>query len=166
MSDLELIRELYRYNSDVRKKYIDVIFKLPAGERYKDRGASFPSLVDILVHIVDGYRWWFVFALNDDLSNYVGLRGRKPYSIEEVEDEEKRVDSYVVNLLSKLSEGDLDRDITFTHSSRKVSVKMKHIFIHMIEEELQHRGELNALLWQMGVEPPVTEYIDWKASGN
>jgi uncharacterized damage-inducible protein DinB len=30
----------------------------------------------------------------------------------------------------------------------------------MIEEELQHRGEMNALLWQAGREAPVTGFDD------
>ncbi len=32
----------------------------------------------------------------------------------------------------------------------------------MIEEELQHRGELNALLWQINVNPPVTGWNPWE----
>jgi len=32
---------------------------------------------------------------------------------------------------------------------------------HLVEEELQHRGELNALLWQIDVEAPVSSWIDW-----
>ena len=33
---------------------------------------------------------------------------------------------------------------------------------HLVEEELQHRGEVNALLWQINVDPPVTNWFDWK----
>jgi hypothetical protein len=32
----------------------------------------------------------------------------------------------------------------------------------MVEEELQHRGELDALLWQMNIDPPVGSYRDWE----
>ncbi len=24
-----------------------------------------------------------------------------------------------------------------------------------------HRGELNALLWQIDIDPPITEWVDW-----
>ncbi|MEM3267759.1 MAG: DinB family protein [Conexivisphaerales archaeon] len=164
MNSLDLIKDLYKYNSDVRKKYIERIFKLPADERYKDRGASFPSLVDILMHIVDAYRWWFLFALNDKLSGYKSLRGKKLYTKEELEDEERKIDSYVADFVSRLREDELDRDVEFENRGEKVSIKMRHILVHLIEEELQHRGELNALLWQMDIEPPITEYEDWKVS--
>ena len=33
--------------------------------------------------------------------------------------------------------------------------------LHMIEEELQHRGELNALLWQIDAAPPDIGFDDW-----
>ena len=33
---------------------------------------------------------------------------------------------------------------------------------HMVEEELQHRGEINALLWQMDIDPRLqTTEIGW-----
>jgi len=31
----------------------------------------------------------------------------------------------------------------------------------VIEEELQHRGEMNAIFWQMNLSPPVTEWMEW-----
>ena len=33
---------------------------------------------------------------------------------------------------------------------------------HLVEEELQHRGELNALLWQEDIDPPVISWGEWK----
>ena len=47
----------------MRKKYLRAIFeKIPEEERYKDRGASFPTIVDIFVHMIDNYRFWFLYA--------------------------------------------------------------------------------------------------------
>jgi hypothetical protein len=31
----------------------------------------------------------------------------------------------------------------------------------MIEEELQHRGEINAVLWQTNIDPPIIGWDDW-----
>lgn len=39
--------------------YLRKIWTLPPKERYKDRGATFPSLVDIYLHILDDHRFWF-----------------------------------------------------------------------------------------------------------
>jgi uncharacterized damage-inducible protein DinB len=32
------------------------------------------------------------------------------------------------------------------------------ILVHVFEEEVHHRGELIALFWQMGIEPPLIGY--------
>ncbi|HKS59908.1 MAG TPA: hypothetical protein VJS68_03930, partial [Thermoplasmata archaeon] len=58
-SELDLVRRLYDYNSRTRTKYLEAIWKLPLRERYRNRGASYPSLVDIFLHVLDAYRLWF-----------------------------------------------------------------------------------------------------------
>ncbi len=40
-----------------------------------------------------------------------------------------------------------------------VEVTAEDVLIHVFEEEVHHRGELIALLWQMEIEPPV---MGWK----
>jgi uncharacterized damage-inducible protein DinB len=35
----------------------------------------------------------------------------------------------------------------------------------LVGEELQHRGELNALLWQIDIDPPITEWVDFWTVG-
>lgn len=163
-SQLELLKYLYRYNSAVRKKYLRTIFrKVPRDERYRDRGASFPSLVDIFMHILDAYRWWFIFVLDNRLNEYVRLRGRK-YTFGEAVEEEMKIDTLVLNYVESLKPRDLDRAISYTDGSRMKTVVQRDMLLHLVEEELQHRGELNALLWQMGVNPHVTGYHEWAVS--
>ncbi len=59
-SEYATIRDLYRYNSRVRRKYLRAIWRLRPQDRYRKRGASFPSIVDIYMHVLDAYRWWFL----------------------------------------------------------------------------------------------------------
>jgi uncharacterized damage-inducible protein DinB len=161
--ELELLKEWYRYNSFVRKKYLDTIFeKVPEQERYKERGASFSSIVDIFVHVVDAYRIWFIYAFEDKFSEYQNLRGSKNYSKAEVEDEERKIDSYVQNFLNELSEDDLVRYFVFKWDEKQFQrTKIRDMLWHLVEEELQHRGELNALLWQLDIDPPITGWNPW-----
>jgi len=157
-NELDLIKEYFEYNTYVRRKYFDKIFKeLPETERHKDRGASFPSLVDIFVHVLDGYRYWLYYTINDKVNEYFSLRG-KIKSSEDVEKEMKNVEKLIDDFFNNLKEEDLDRLIVYSYKNRKYQIKLKTILLHLIEEELQHRGELNALLWQMNIDPPVTGY--------
>jgi uncharacterized damage-inducible protein DinB len=42
-----------------------------------------------------------------------------------------------------------------------ITWSLKGMLWHLAEEELQHRGEANALLWQEDVKPPVTSWWWW-----
>ena len=161
MSELESIQEWYGYNSFVRKKYLRLIFsgKVPRKERYRSRGASFPSIVDIFVHVLDAYRWWFLFVYEDRMKDWRRLREQKEYTKKEVAAEERRIDSYVMGFVNSLQPGDLRKKMKDQRKGR--TLELRQMLLHMVEEELQHRGEMNALLWQMDVDPPIVGFEDY-----
>jgi len=135
--------------------------KLPRSERYKDRGVSFPSVVDVFVHVLDAYRWWFIFVYEDRLPEYKRLREAKQYTFSEVSEEEKKVDDLVTGFVSALKPRDLGRRVYFHDGKRRKSIAIRAMLLQLIGEELQHRGELNALFWQLDVDPPLTNYFEW-----
>ncbi len=159
-SELELIQNLYAYNSRVRAKYLNAIWKLPPRERYRNRGASFPSIVDIFLHVLDAYRLWFdeVYAGRATPDWYpLGVR----YSLAEARREMRAIDRRALRVVSSLRQSDLHRRIALPKRWRAPKpIELRVLLVHMIEEELQHRGEMNALLWQSGRNPPVTGYDD------
>jgi uncharacterized damage-inducible protein DinB len=62
--------------------------------------------------------------------------------------------------LNSLSVAKLRETYTANYDGGKpIQVTAEDILIHLFEEEVHHRGELIALLWQMGVEPPL---MSWK----
>jgi uncharacterized damage-inducible protein DinB len=159
-SELDLIRNIYAYNSRVRAKYLLAIWKLPVRARYQDRGASYPSLVDIFLHVLDAYRLWFdeVYSQGAPPDWYpLGQR----FTLAEARREMRAVDRRVTRALDSLRPKDLDRRFALpkrwnTHQR----IELRTLLLHMMEEELQHRGEMNALLWQAGRNPPVTGFDD------
>ncbi len=174
MGELASLRDFFAYNTFVRKKYLRLISKLPKKTLAKDRGASYPSIIDIFVHILDVYRCWFYafetneacerwlhkFETGEELPSLFGL------SVAKVKQIEKEVDSHIDIILQKLRAEDLNRSFQYTLGTGKnKSVRTRNVgdmLWHLIEEELQHRGELNALLWQDDIEPPVTSWFKWK----
>ncbi len=166
-SELELLDEWYTYNSYVRKRYLRVLAKLPEAELSRDRGASFPSLLDIATHILDAYRWWFLYVYHDRVHQRKRLRG-SGLDLRGVRREERKIDSYVRKFLQRLSPSDLEKVVVWHDATRtgKRSKKTNRVSVgvmlwHMVEEELQHRGELNALLWQIDRDPPITGWDPW-----
>ena len=97
--ELETIRDFYEYNFYVRKKYLRAIFeKIPEEERYKDRGASFPSIVDIFVHVIDAYRFWFVHVYQGTTGGYQELKGQRRFTLEELQEENEKIFSHLTFL--------------------------------------------------------------------
>lgn len=154
-SELDTLRELYRYNSKTRKKYLDTIWRLPVKDRYRKRGASFPTLVDIFLHVLDAYRWWFLsgYARDTNWTEYpLGVRMSRAEAVRA----ERAVDRMLSRTLATFRSADLERNFPVPGSRRRISVRV--MLLHMAEEELQHRGEMNALLWQQDVDPPITGF--------
>jgi len=159
-SELDLIRRLYVYNSRVRAKYLAAIWKLPLRERYRNRGASYPSIVDIFLHVLDAYRLWFdeVYARGPP-PNWYPLGQR--FTISEARREMRSIDRRVAAVLRRLRPRDLDQKFSLPKRWKDPRpIELRELLVHMIEEELQHRGEMNALLWQVGRDPPVTGFDD------
>lgn len=159
-SNVSLLRDLvqwYRYNSRVRKMYLRALSKLPKSKLFKRTGASFPTVLQIFVHVLDAYRWWFIYVSNDKAREYQGFRTRVK-TMAKAGELESEVDSLVMRYVETLSSEDLKREITWQEEGKIGKISINEMLHHMIEEELQHRGEMNAVLWEMGVEPPVSEW--------
>jgi len=157
-TDFDTILDLYRYNSRVRQKYLRAIWKLPPRQRYRDRGASFPSVVDIYMHVLDAYRWWFRSVYRGDAGFDEYPVGRR-YSRSEAERETASVDRLIQKTLREIGPRGLTQNVSWK-GRRPFKISVRRMLLHMAEEELQHRGEMNALLWQLDVDPPVTGFDD------
>ncbi len=152
-TELDLIRTLYRYHFRKLRGYLRTIWRLPEKERYRDRGATYPSLVDIYLHLLDDYRFWFIQA-------YTGARFEDfPLGVRlsraEAERATREVERLVTDFLKKLEPEDLDRKFYIRVDRRSITIRS--MLMQMIEGDLQHKGELNALLWQMDIKPPAID---------
>ena len=152
------VRELLEYNAGVRHKYLEILGQMSWEEFTKNREASFHSIRNIFVHTLGAIDYWLDFLQEKN------LRPKKEYneytSFGEVraymENVEKRLNGY----LDSLPKGGLNTKYTVTEDSGKVmKVSAEDVLIHVFEEEVHHRGELIALLWQMDIEPPA---MGWK----
>ncbi|MEM3671067.1 MAG: DinB family protein [Thermoprotei archaeon] len=165
MNSLDEIRDWYRYNFDVRKKYLATFESLGWSGINFDSGASFPTLASIMHHVFEAYHWWFNSFLKNDPGETNTMAA--PKSVADLARSSESLEEMVFAYLNGLSEEDLHRVVTrsFQVSGRKhtLSLPVKIVLWHMVEEELQHRGEMNAILWQKDVDPPVTGYDDWYA---
>ncbi len=171
MSELDALRTFYRFNATVRRQYLDAILRLPPAERLRDRGASYPSLQEIYAHVLDSHRYWFELVPQDRAQEALSLElPARELTEPQLRAATDAVDLLVNNFLRPLQESDLGHEITFRPWApegaprHEKQVLVADLLWHMVEEELQHRGELNALLWQMDVDPPLGTLALWHKS--
>lgn len=162
-SELDSIRAWFSYLADTRKGYIETLAKLPSAELTRDRGASYPSLLDVFAHSQGALYFWmkgiakFEFPPQDGDSD-------APQSVEVLRKDEAYVQTQVRRVMKEMTEPDLSRTIFKEKgkgSSHDCHIPIREVLWYLVEEELQHRGELNALLWQIDVEAPVYNWIEW-----
>lgn len=149
-TELALIRDLYRYHFHKLRAYCRKIWGLPVRERYRDRKSTYPSLVDMYLHILDDYRFWFIQAYTGKTFQDFPLGIR--LTRKEAERATRGVERLVMDFLKKLKPGDLNRKFWIAVDRRSISIRT--MLMQMVEGDLEHKGELNALLWQMDIEPP------------
>ncbi len=152
------VRKLLDYNEEVRHRYFDALSKLPWRELVKNREASFHSIRNIFIHTLNAVDYWLDFLQDEQL--HVQREYDDYNSIEEMqgfmEHVEERLTRYSINLASD----GFKKEYTVRNDADEViNITAEDVLIHVFEEEVHHRGELIALLWQMGIEPPP---MGWK----
>lgn len=163
--ELETIRDWFAFNSHARRGYLNSFAKLPKEELLRDRGASYPTILDIFEHILGAYLFWIRGASKGN-STLPQVKPPPegdpsvPTTLELVMQEEEQIKDMVKEFLDGLTMKDLDKTF-IQHLDRDHEVSVRAMLWHLVEEELQHRGELNALLWQIDADPPIFDWIDW-----
>lgn len=152
------VKKLLEYNEEVRHSYFEVLCGLPWKEFTQNREASFHSMRNIFLHTLGAIDYWL------DVLQQEKLFSREDYdkytSYPEVEAYMKHVENRMHDCLKTLSLEGLNKTYALKDDAQKtVVMTAEDILVHVFEEEVHHRGELIALLWQIGVEPPM---MSWK----
>jgi len=166
--EITLMRAWCDWNSRSRKEYLGALLRLSPEERRKDRGASWGSIQDIFLHIIEDYIWWFENVPQGRLDEFESLVGHD-LSDRELRRLTRRVDRSVRAIMDSLTPAGLAHPLVVSGVSGdgkqyKLTTCLADIIWHMLEEELQHRGELNALFWQMDIGPPTRAWFSSKLS--
>jgi uncharacterized damage-inducible protein DinB len=152
------VRKLLEYNEEVRHRYFELLAKLPWNEFTKNREASWHSMRNIFVHTLQATDFWLDFIEKKHLRTAKDFEDYM--SIDDVRAYMERVDARMRAYLKSLTpDGLMAKYAVKNDAGENIDVTAEDILIHVFEEEVHHRGELIALLWQMDVEPPL---MGWK----
>jgi len=163
MSELDTLRDWYDFNAYARQRYLELFAKLSPQELSRDRGASYPTLLGILLHSIDAYLFWLGRASPSEASSCPNEPG-PDLTLDKLCRFEHEVRTRMDRFVGGLTERDLARTFRMPKGgaiTRDHELTIRDMLWHLVEEELQHRGELNALLWQADLDPPLFDWIDW-----
>jgi uncharacterized damage-inducible protein DinB len=169
-------RELYQYSSTVRRAFFEKLASLPWEAVTKNREASYYSMKDIMLHMIDNEDMVvsgqilkvkpLTTAANKPLTVVQGTRDWDEYRDmpmirEHLDEVERRTKAY----LEKADENELARRVNFTVRTGSFDLSIEECLMQSFTEQLYHMGELIALLWQEDIEPPKMQWF-WNSPRN
>jgi uncharacterized damage-inducible protein DinB len=149
-------RELFIYNHTVRQNYIDTFKKTLTWEQMiKNHETGWLSLKDTLLHIIWAEDSWINYSIQGLEDPNRPFPYSKYNSWKDIEYYNSNVISKVDNYLSSLIVDSLFKPVSRLNKDgiRRTAIA-KDVLIHVFTEELHHRGEIIAILWQMDMQPP------------
>jgi len=157
------IEMLFEYNWHCRRKFLEGMAKLPWERVVESRGASFESMRNVFLHSLEAEQGLLriiaktaEWPRHDYDRDFKDIEAMRKY-VGEVEAESKVY-------FSKLGPGDLDRLTPYGRTQSQVRVE--DLLMHVVEEEIHHRGELICLMWQIDFEPPYTSFTSFLVEAN
>ena len=154
------IQELHQYSSRVRKKFANKLTELPWSEVEKNREASFYSMKNILLHVIDNEDWMVNWVIAGKSEDYVRRKSEEYTSMQMMLDHLEAVEGKSRRYFAKLDDAELGRSVKLTTSVKQTfNLTVEECLFQSFTEQLYHVGELIALLWQDNIEPPKMQWF-------
>ncbi|HML04031.1 MAG TPA: DinB family protein [Candidatus Bathyarchaeia archaeon] len=154
-------RNLLEYCHAVRHRYMDRFATLPWEEVTKDRGASFDSMKNILLHTLDAEDRMVNYVIPGRTKEWSSRNANESNDIASIRKRLEEVESKTVTYLARVTPAELERKVEVQRMDMPpVQVRVEDVLIHVALECIHHFGELIALMWQINIEPP---HVGWIA---
>ena len=155
------IFELQTYSTMVRRRFAEKLSELPWEFVNKNREASYYSMKNILLHMIDNEDWMVNWVVKNDSKGYVREKKFEEYlSMQIVLDHLQDVENKTRKYMQNVKDEDLkQRAKLITSKGVEFDLSVEECLFQSFTEQLYHIGELIALLWQENVEPPKMQWF-------
>jgi len=152
--------ELYEYASRVRRSFAEKLAELPPETQTKNAEASFYSMKNIMLHMIDNEDWIVNWVIPGKSSAYVRKKWEEYEDMPTVLNHMNTVENGTRSYLKNMTEEDFRKRVDFVLSSGKAfDLSVEECLFQSFTEQLYHLGELIALLWQENIEPPKMQWF-------
>jgi uncharacterized damage-inducible protein DinB len=148
------IEELFAFTEYSWREHEQVI--RPLGDELLTQpapGSGWPALRDALAHIIWAYVRWLA-----DPAGTSEEPVERVESWDELDAYRRRVRDHVRGYLDSLGDDELVTPREMNVDDEMLVYSPADIFVHVLLHERQHHGDVNTLLYQLGVEVPIVEY--------
>ena len=154
------IQELNRFSSTVRRKFAEKLATLPFEVVDRNREASFYSMKNIMLHMIDNEDWMVGYVVRGKASEYSRRKWQDYGSMDSVLEHLAEVERKTAEYLKEADGEKLSASASF-RTSAGVDIKMtvEECLLQSFTEQLYHLGELISLLWQEDIEPPTMQWF-------
>ena len=149
----EALLTLLDFHYWARDRLLDAVERLPPDQFRQDLGSSFGSVRNTLVHLVSAEWAWCSRWQGESPSGHLAAADFE--TVKEVRvrwnEEETRVRGFV----ERLGADGLNRVIEYAQfRGAPMSSVFWHTLQHVVNHATYHRGQVTAMLRQLGAEPP------------
>jgi len=126
----------------------------------KNREASFYTMKNILLHIIDNEDWMVNWVIQGKSREYVRKKSEEYTDMKPVVQHLDEVEAKTRAFLKTANEQEFARRVDLILSSGKTfNLSVEECLFQSFTEQLYHIGELIALLWQENIEPPKMQWF-------
>jgi uncharacterized damage-inducible protein DinB len=149
--------ELYRYDRWANSRFLDALSGLSEKDLTKPLGTSHGSILGTLRHIL--WSEWMWLGRWRKTAPTIG----DPRSIADLSELTSCWSDFEADqraFLQTLAESDLDRVVSYENPPGTTwSYLLRHMLQHVANHATFHRGQVVTLMRQLGMKPPVTDFL-------
>jgi uncharacterized damage-inducible protein DinB len=144
----------------VRRNFAEKLAELPVDVVVKNREASFYTMKNILLHIIDNEDWIVNWVIHGKSREYARKKSEEYTDMTQVLQHLDEVEGKTRAFLKTANDQEFNRRVDFVLSSGKsFNLSVEECLFQSFTEQLYHLGELIALLWQDNIEPPKMQWF-------
>jgi len=158
-----MLQNEYEWVRQTRGTLLNYCGKIDPNDFTHINGFAWQSVRDSLIHIADCYIAWLgSFVLLKTKTPLTPKEERHHFHLAKIIERFELVDS-IVNELIEVHGNQLnvliEREIPWREATELVSITPGKLLMHTITHEFHHKGQIVAMLRQMGYEPPNTDIL-------
>ena len=152
------IKRLFAYNAWANNRVFEALSKIPETEYLRDLKSSYAGLGGTMVHLVGVEKLWLSRLIGKPESSVIRLQDAP--TLKQLKSTWEDVAARMARFLAKLDDRSLQQAVPYTTTEgEQFSNSNQQILQHVVNHSSYHRGQIAAMMRQVGAEPVNTDLI-------